>query len=66
MTRSAVCSGCWIQPSSRPAFFAFHEKFAEVAQGVVAIDGKTLRRSFDRASGKSSLHLVSAWAVGSR
>ena len=30
-------------------------------QGV-AIDGKTLRRSFDRASSKSALHLVSAWA----
>lgn len=30
---------------------------------VVAIDGKTLRRSFDRASGKSAIHMVSAWAV---
>lgn len=30
---------------------------------VVAIDGKTLRRSFDRASGKGALHLVSAWAA---
>jgi predicted transposase YbfD/YdcC len=29
----------------------------------VAIDGKTLRRSFDRASGKAALHLVSAWAT---
>lgn len=28
----------------------------------IAIDGKTLRRSFDRASGKAALHLVSAWA----
>src|SRR4051812_24686279 len=30
---------------------------------VVAIDGKTLRRSFDRAKGKSALHLVHAWAT---
>jgi predicted transposase YbfD/YdcC len=30
---------------------------------IVAIDGKTLRHSFDRAAGKSALHLVSAWAV---
>jgi predicted transposase YbfD/YdcC len=30
---------------------------------VVAIDGKTLRRSFDRAGGKSALHLVHAWAT---
>lgn len=28
---------------------------------VVAIDGKTLRRSFDSATGKSALHVVSAW-----
>lgn len=30
---------------------------------VIAIDGKTLRRSFDKAKGKSALHLVHAWAV---
>jgi len=29
---------------------------------AIAIDGKTLRRSFDTASGKSAVHLVSAWA----
>ena len=29
----------------------------------IAIDGKTLRRSHDRSSGKSALHLVSAWAT---
>jgi predicted transposase YbfD/YdcC len=29
---------------------------------VVAIDGKTLRRSHDRRGGKGALHLVSAWA----
>jgi predicted transposase YbfD/YdcC len=29
---------------------------------LIAIDGKTLRHSFDRASCKSALHLVSAWA----
>jgi len=35
----------------------------EVTDGqVVAIDGKTLRRSFDRATGKSAIHMVSAWA----
>ena len=30
---------------------------------VIAIDGKTLRRSFDRAKGQSALHLVHAWAT---
>jgi len=29
---------------------------------VIAIDGKTLRRSHNRADGKSALHLVSAWS----
>jgi predicted transposase YbfD/YdcC len=29
---------------------------------VIAIDGKTLRRSFDRKHGHAPLHLVSAWA----
>jgi predicted transposase YbfD/YdcC len=32
---------------------------------VVAIDGKTLRRSHDRSAGKEALHLVSAWASAS-
>lgn len=34
--------------------------------GVVAIDGKTLRGSHDRANGKKALHLVSAWAAENR
>jgi predicted transposase YbfD/YdcC len=32
----------------------------------IAIDGKTLRRSFDQATGRAALHSVSAWAVGLR
>jgi predicted transposase YbfD/YdcC len=36
----------------------------EVAVGqVVPIDGKAMRQSFDKATGKSALHLVSAWAT---
>ena len=33
---------------------------------VIAIDGKTLRRSHDRGTGKAALHLVSAWATANR
>jgi predicted transposase YbfD/YdcC len=33
---------------------------------VIAIDGKTARRSHDRANGKSPIHMVSAWAVRHR
>lgn len=47
-------------------FLVFMRKFSETIQGVIAIDGKTLRRSFDRASQKSALHLVSAWAADQR
>ena len=32
----------------------------------VAIDGKTLRGSFDKASGKSAVHTITAFAVGTR
>jgi predicted transposase YbfD/YdcC len=50
---------------------AFQACFARWMQGlveategrIVAIDGKTLRHSFDRAADKSALHLISAWAV---
>ena len=36
---------------------------SELTEGeVVAIDGETLRRSFDNASGKAAIHMVSAWA----
>ena len=35
----------------------------EVSGGeILAIDGKTLRRSFDQASGKAALQMVSAWS----
>lgn len=30
---------------------------------IVAIDGKTLRRSYDKASSKSAIHMISAWAT---
>ena len=47
-------------------FQQFMARFAETCQGVVAIDGKVLRRSFDKASGKSALHMVSAWGCEQR
>jgi predicted transposase YbfD/YdcC len=47
-------------------FQEFMGRFAEAAQGVIAIDGKVLRRSFDSASAKSALHMVSAWGCEQR
>jgi predicted transposase YbfD/YdcC len=40
-----------------------HAVVGAPGEQVVAIDGKTLRRSHDRRGGKGALHLVSAWAT---
>lgn len=47
------CFVAWIQGLSQ-----------QLAGSVVAIDGKTVRHSFDRAAGKAAIHMVSAWASG--
>ena len=49
------------------AFLGWVRHLAAATAGqVVAIDGKTLRRSHDRANGRGPLHLVSAWASANR
>lgn len=48
-------------------FVAWTQELHQLTQGeVLAIDGKNVRRSFDTASGKSALHLVSIWATQAR
>lgn len=48
-------------------FMEWVSSIRAAAQGqTVAIDGKTLRRSHDRALGKEALRLVSAWASEER
>jgi len=43
-------------------FLTWMQGLAEASHGrLVAIDGKTLRRSFDKASHKAAIHMVSAW-----
>ena len=45
-------------------FMAWTQAIAELLpEEVVAIDGKTARRSHDRAGSKRAMHLVSAWAT---
>jgi hypothetical protein len=48
----------------RACFMAWVQAVTGLAptDGVIAFDGKTLRRSHDRERGKAALHLVSAWA----
>ena len=47
-------------------FFEWVHSLTESITGVIAIDGKTLRRSHDEANGKKALHMVSAWAAENR
>jgi predicted transposase YbfD/YdcC len=48
-------------------FHNWMEMLVEATAGrLIAIDGKTLRHSFDTAAGKGALHLVSAWATENR
>ena len=45
------------------SFLDWVHEIAEITRGqLIAIDGKTLRRSHDRSKGKEAIHLVSAWA----
>ncbi|OLE68896.1 MAG: ISAs1 family transposase [Cyanobacteria bacterium 13_1_40CM_2_61_4] len=48
-------------------FLGWIQAVAQVTDGqVVAIDGKTLRRSYDRRSARAAIHMVSAWATQNR
>ena len=52
-----ACFARWLQ--------ALRERAAEatgVSQPILAVDGKTARRSHDRSKGLGALHCVSAWA----
>jgi DDE_Tnp_1-associated len=45
------------------SFVQWVQGISQRVKGVIAIDGKTLRRSYDQESAKKALHVVSAWAV---
>ena len=51
------CFEKWIQSCLTPT------SDNDAGTSYIAIDGKTSRRSHDRASGLGALHLVSAWAA---
>jgi predicted transposase YbfD/YdcC len=45
-------------------FLAWMEALSGHTQGgVIALDGKALRRSFDKATGQAAIHMVSAWGA---
>jgi len=47
-------------------FVRYAAALAERVEGVVAFDGKTARRSFDRQRGAGPMHLISAFAADTR
>ena len=50
----------------KTCFVAWVEALRETEPDIVAIDGKTARRTHNRAKGREPLHLVSAWAARQR
>jgi predicted transposase YbfD/YdcC len=49
-------------PQLENCFLRWTSALAEASAGrLIAIDGKTIRRSFDKAGGKAAIHMVSAW-----
>jgi predicted transposase YbfD/YdcC len=48
----------------RLCFLDWVKTVAKLTRGqVIAIDGKTVRRSHDRVAGREAIHMVSAWAT---
>jgi predicted transposase YbfD/YdcC len=50
----------------RACFQRFMARFSESCTGVIAIDGKVLRRPTDPACSASALHMISAWCCDTR
>ena len=48
--------------SLHQAFVAWMSALAQLCQEIIALDGKTIRRSLDRADSTGPMHVVSAWA----
>ena len=47
----------------KQCFLSWIKEVSKITEGeIVSIDGKTLRRSYDKKSNKSAIHMISAWA----
>ena len=45
------------------SFISWVQTICQLSRGqIIAVDGKTLRRSHDKSNGKRAIHMVSAWA----
>lgn len=48
-------------------FLSWVKSVSKIIEGeVIAIDGKTLRHSYDKGADKGAIHMVSAWATSNR
>ena len=50
----------------KKCFIEWVKNFQKELPELIAIDGKTLRRSFDKATDKKAIHMISAFASNSR
>ena len=46
----------------RQCFITWTEAISEAVDDIIAFDGKTLRHSFDSATGMSAIHVLNAWS----
>jgi predicted transposase YbfD/YdcC len=55
---------CRLDPKQfKDCFMHWIQAISQLTKGqVIAVDGKTLRRSHDRSNAKSAIHMISAWA----
>ncbi len=57
--------GVWVRVDPKEfeaGFRGWIEGLTDSVEQVVAIDGKTLRRSYDRGSGKAALQMIDVWS----
>lgn len=50
----------------KKCFISWIQSFQQALGSLIAIDGKTLRKSFDKANQRSAIHMVSAFASASK
>jgi len=54
---------CLSPKAMQKSFIGWIQSIAKITEGeIVAIDGKTVRRSYDKKNRKGAIHMVSAWA----
>jgi predicted transposase YbfD/YdcC len=62
--RFNIILGAIKPPEFEKCLLSWITALQDISDGqIIAIDGKTLRRSFDAASSKAAIHMVSAWAT---